>query len=342
MSKRIICSVLAAAMLLLGSCGKAETGLKPEDVTELRAATAAQSANISVNGATAAYFFNDHYEAFTSVMASKLEKDGFDENKPLGEQYYTEGESWLGYFTDSMRTYLAHYMALCESAEVNGISLDEAELAALESRAARGVKGKYGANLETGDILTAMKLEALANKLSSVKKAELMPDEETMREYAEENIDDYSYPESATVNVRHILFSVDTYGSAEAALAKANEVKAQMGEVTAKEFGLLALEYSDDPATCYIGGAYANLGSKETAAAFNSWCFDEARTAGEVAVIETEHGAHIMYFEGAGLPKWQADISEIMIDKDFTLICDLLYKTYPVTFNEETVAKIAK
>ena len=31
---------------------------------------------------------------------------------------------------------------------------------------------------------------------------------------------------------------------------------------------------------------------------FNDWCFDSARKTGDVDIVETEYGYHIMYFVG--------------------------------------------
>ena len=31
---------------------------------------------------------------------------------------------------------------------------------------------------------------------------------------------------------------------------------------------------------------------------FNDWCYDDARTAGETGIVETEYGYHVMYFVG--------------------------------------------
>ena len=31
-------------------------------------------------------------------------------------------------------------------------------------------------------------------------------------------------------------------------------------------------------------------------ASFNDWCFDSSRKSGDVAIVETEYGYHIMYF----------------------------------------------
>ena len=32
--------------------------------------------------------------------------------------------------------------------------------------------------------------------------------------------------------------------------------------------------------------------------AFNDWCFDSARKAGDTGIVETEYGYHVMYFVG--------------------------------------------
>ena len=31
---------------------------------------------------------------------------------------------------------------------------------------------------------------------------------------------------------------------------------------------------------------------------FNAWCFDSSRKAGDVGIVKTEYGYHVMYFEG--------------------------------------------
>jgi len=358
MSKRLICLLLISAMALSSCAGANDKALDTDadttigvivekpielaDDNELRTLTAANSENISASGTVAAYFFNDSYTQFITQMEYLVKKRGLDENKPLGEQKCDKTQTWLDFFNDMMRTYMSHYMALCEYAAVTGVELTDDELSALQKRAERGVKGKYGEGLSADDIFDAIKLEALANKLTLQKKAELMPTEEKMREYAKANKDDYNYPSSATVNVRHVLFSTDTYGSAEAALAKANEVMAGMDKADAEMMALLALEYSDDPTTCYIGGAYGNLLRGRTDVSFNDWCFDKSRTAGDIAIVETEYGAHIVYFEGEGLLRWQKELSEEMTENDFGMLCKAIYAKYPVTFDEKVIARIAK
>ena len=32
--------------------------------------------------------------------------------------------------------------------------------------------------------------------------------------------------------------------------------------------------------------------------AFNDWCFDDSRKAGDTGIVETEYGYHIMYYVG--------------------------------------------
>jgi len=352
MSKKIICMLLSAAVIALSACGAADTsdggeavdhipGITAEKASELHSLTAASTANYSVNGAVAAYFFNSHYDAFISMEAASLKNAGFDENKPLGSQYIRE-QNLRDYFLDSTRTYLSYYMAMYESAARNGVSLTDDEIAALSERAERGISGIYGENLNREDILEALKLEALAAKLESEKKAELMPGEADMTSYVQSNKTDYSYSSEKTVNVRHILFSVDTYGSKEAALNKAMDVMAEVNLYDAEAFRLAAVRYSDDTSTCYTGGLYADLLKGATTGEFDKWSFDSSRKAGDLAVIETDFGAHIIYFEGEGLIEWQAEISAEIIDESFDAILTLLYRTYPVTFNEDTLLKIAE
>ena len=48
-----------------------------------------------------------------------------------------------------------------------------------------------------------------------------------------------------------------------------------------------------------IGGLYENIHpGTEFVPNFLAWSIDPARVEGETAIVETEYGCHIMYFEG--------------------------------------------
>ena len=113
------------------------------------------------------------------------------------------------------------------------------------------------------------------------------------------------------VSVRHILIECEggtynsttgetTYSDEEKAAAKAEAMELlkqwQSGDATEESFAALANEKSADTGSNENGGLYEDIYPNEMVADFNDWCFDESRQPGETGVIETEYGAHIMYF----------------------------------------------
>ncbi len=112
------------------------------------------------------------------------------------------------------------------------------------------------------------------------------------------------------VNVRHILakFTGGTTGEngetvytaeeKKAALDEINKIKAtwEEGEKTEESFGKLATSDTDDTASSADGGLYEDVYPGQMVPAFNDWCFDANRKSGDVGVVETEYGYHLIYF----------------------------------------------
>ena len=127
------------------------------------------------------------------------------------------------------------------------------------------------------------------------------------------------YPQDV-VDVRHILFSnteTDDSGNStaldEAAGAekkkKAEEVLAEWNALSDKEkteekFGELADKYSEDPgsngssSTGSCGGLYENVTPGRMVSEFDEWIFSDKRKVGDVELIESDYGYHIMYYVG--------------------------------------------
>ncbi len=112
-----------------------------------------------------------------------------------------------------------------------------------------------------------------------------------------------------TVTARHILFSTtdDSTGSelsdeekaqkkkdAESALKEYNE-----GAKTEDSFAALANKYTEDSGSSSNGGLYENIYPGQMVAEFNNWIFDSNRKAGDVELVETSYGYHIIYFVAA-------------------------------------------
>ncbi len=115
------------------------------------------------------------------------------------------------------------------------------------------------------------------------------------------------------VNVRHILSgfkggttnsstgqTVYTEAEKQAALDAINKVQDtwKAGEATEESFAALVKANTADDASADNGGLYENVYPGQMVSAFNDWCFDSARKPGDVGVVQTDYGYHLIYFVG--------------------------------------------
>ena len=121
----------------------------------------------------------------------------------------------------------------------------------------------------------------------------------------------------ATVDVHHLLKAfVDEekdnkkdddgnviYTDAEKAAAKEKaekllkEWEEMEGGKTLENFKKLVEKNTDDTASAETGGLYENISYDQNyVEPFLNWCLDENRKVGDVELVETEYGYHIMYF----------------------------------------------
>lgn len=122
--------------------------------------------------------------------------------------------------------------------------------------------------------------------------------------------------DAKTVNVRHVLIAPESSKSSDdssssksakdctdkewaAAEKKAKSILAKYnsGDKTSKSFAKLAKSNSSD-GNASNGGLYENIIPNQMVPTFNAWCFDSSRKVGDVGIVKTEYGYHIMYFEG--------------------------------------------
>lgn len=147
--------------------------------------------------------------------------------------------------------------------------------------------------------------------------------------------------EAPTMNVRHILFTADEYGSSDKAKAKAEEILAKYQENPGEEsFAKLATEYSGDAGSRSRGGLYTGVKEGAMVTEFNDWIFDSARTQGETAVVKTDYGYHLMYFVGKGKPEWQQLVEADQRKAAFDSKMEELKAKYAVTITEEPLQDI--
>ena len=138
--------------------------------------------------------------------------------------------------------------------------------------------------------------------------------------------------EDPRIDIRHILVSLgagtiaegeEGYEDEQAQLkadahAKAEELLAQWqsGAATEDSFGALAMAESADGSK-YDGGLYTNVYEGRMVTEFNDWCFDSARKPGDTGIVDTQYGAHVMYFVGSGIA-WKTQASTVLQNEDYT------------------------
>ncbi len=148
------------------------------------------------------------------------------------------------------------------------------------------------------------------------------------------------------INVRHILISpVDTTDSSASAktatdeqwadaYAKAQDILNQYnsGEKTAESFAELAKANSAD-GSASNGGLYENVYPGQMVAPFNTWCFDN-RSVGDTAIVKSEYGYHVMYFDGTADEKvWYYNAEQALTAEDSKTEAEKLQDAYSAKLN---------
>lgn len=130
--------------------------------------------------------------------------------------------------------------------------------------------------------------------------------------------------EYATRSFAHILLGVGNYGSYEKdadAKEKADAVLAEFkaGENTQKAFEALAEKYNDDS-----GVVYENVSHDQMVSEVEDWLFDDARKDGDVDIVKTQYGYHVMFYIGEGKVAWELQADELLIKETY----DEMYKEF--------------
>jgi len=73
---------------------------------------------------------------------------------------------------------------------------------------------------------------------------------------------------------------------------------------------------------------------------FNDWMYNEKREVGDVEIVKTTYGYHIMYHVGDGEIAWKLSAESYLEQEDYEEYLKALEKTYPVTYDNAKLATI--
>ena len=75
-------------------------------------------------------------------------------------------------------------------------------------------------------------------------------------------------------------------------------------------------------------------------ASFEDWLFDPARQPGDVGVVDSEHGSHVMYYVGEGDPAWMTTVESALRTADYNTAYAATVDAYPSELDESLIALI--
>ena len=272
---------------------------------------------------------------------------GLDHTQSMDTQVctVTEGLTWQQYFLEDALNNWKVFDAVAQQARENDFQmtadsqkqLDELEDGLAQTAADNGFEDtaamivrNFGTGATVEDYKSFWEMYFLGSDYYNEVAASYAPTAEEVAEffntheaeYAEKGLD----KTTSTVDVRHILIlpegatveNVTTEEFSDEAWA-AGEQKAQeildawlSGDKTEDSFAELANENSADTGSNTNGGLYTGVTEGQMVEAFNDWCFDADRKAGDYGIVKTQFGYHIMLFCGSET-LWQSQAKEDLL-----------------------------
>ena len=317
-------------------------------------------------------FYSSIISDFLNDYSNSLSYIGLDIYKPLDEQKYPyEGaETWEDFFLDLALERWQNCIALCKIAADNGYVLDaewqkmiQEQMDSLEEIAKSNNYVSAAAMIKTfyGDCCTLeiyheyLILDTTANAYYYTL---LDVSDEQIREAFDKNKSKLAEKgitkNSALVSsVRHILIMPEggvtsedgktvTYTDEEwdACKNKAQTIldEWKAGAATEESFAALATKYTQDTGSKANGGLYENVANDNTyVPEFQNWAVSTSRATGDVELVKTSFGYHIMYYV-SGEPEWQyysRTLAQEAVMADMEAKLDKLLEENPAEVNRD-------
>lgn len=169
----------------------------------------------------------------------------------------------------------------------------------------------------------------------------LIEDEENLSYSVCYLVEEAARNESESVEFAHILLTLDTYITDEAAATKAEEIIALYNEnPTQENFEQLAKLYSEDTGSASYGGSYSGVAAGDMVTSIDSWCFDETRVTGDIEIVESDYGYHIMYYINGGTPVWEETVKLAVEEEAYTSMVAELVEIYTIMYDYDVLYQI--
>ena len=297
------------------------------------------------------------FVSFLYNISSNMAPYNLDPSLPLHAQTNPGvGGTWQQYFLNEALKTLHSFLAAIQAAQQEGITMPEEihtavdnDIAEMEKVAADEgytdmdayITYMYGPGCTLKALKAYSYLSLCASYYQDMRIAQYEITDQMISDYYEAHKEDFInagmlQDDRIVYRVRHLMVMVDE-GADESAW-EAARVKAEglleeylAGAQTEESFSQLAIEKSDDGETFRSGGLVDGLVPNSTyPEAFKNWYLDSSRQKGDVELVKTELGYHIMYYIGT-YPTWRYETTQSMVNSMANALIPDAMATYAIT-----------
>lgn len=288
------------------------------------------------------------------------------------------GLTWQQYFLKVSLKNWQMMQALALEAEAAGYTLDEnaqKSLEAIPSQLEEMVKYyemesvdqwlllNFGAGVTLEDFIAHQTVYYQSVPYYTDEVSKFVFTEEEIEAFFDENAESYAAQEltkdTKKVDVRHCLimpegattetiryetFPEEAWTAAE---KQANELLEawKKGDKTEESFAEMTNEHTADGNDSNAdgvkdGGLYTGITEGQMVPEFEAWCFDDSRKYGDVGIVKTEFGYHIMYFVGSEVV-WPYYAEQDMLAKAENEFFTAVMEKHPMEVDYSAIAMAA-
>ena len=295
--------------------------------------------------------------------------DAIEHSEADYDAYYQEHADALDTFTFSQITFRASVPTTHDQGETSATTEDPAELLETLKTEQKALADEVLAKLEAGEEMEDLIQEYSEQLYSSAEGSSATYSTLAYFAYADWLIDGarkagdvaiiedgsdsicYYYvvrfdgrglDQEQTHDVRHLLVKAgsangtatptqEEYDQAEEkAQALLDQWKA--GEATEASFIYLVSANSEDSGSAQNGGLISNITTASNyVTSFKDWALDPARKEGDVELVKSEYGWHIMYYVSTNDPVWKQNTTTALQNQDYENLANSITEGWTIT-----------
>lgn len=349
----LLAILIVASVISFGVVGCTEKS----EAEKMRGLVALKSKNFSIDCSLMAYMFvSSALSMSADIPQSELDEKGFDMELDFNEQIYEGEQTWFDLFMGGAVEEAQKMLVCLEYARAKGIELSDADRAAIDGEITNMrieiaiVDGQeledyfrtlYRGYFELSDYRRMLELTRLSGygyeAIAQDIEASLSDDD--IVSFAN-TLEGFEWDETATRLLCCILTNPDQYSNEDELAPLVNELlEGLIGKSGEEEklaaYGAFAEKYNYS--STYL---YRNVAIGDMIEEIDGWLYATGRKSGDVGIVQTDYGYHILYYVGEDDPVWMSNARQMLLDKRFNEAISSGYSEYGVKVNLDNCDKL--